>query len=221
MKKPFLYFIFFYFFFNIEGKSASSAVFKPFSDIDIFIGAPADKAYKSLKNYLDSNFPCSVNFGKYYEKNEIINISISEDEILNYASSKKSKAMFYCNKFRYESLNDASFNFDTCNGIINRIHIYNSTLFGINKDPLNSWLSYFRKFSSKKPKSQITERTALIGTEEVVFESELKTWADSEFINGKEIGVAIHSSVEVEKKTKRIIGHTLNFSQITMCRHSF
>ena len=51
MKRIILYFIFFYFVFNIEGNSSATEKFKPIEKINLYIDKDIASGYKSLKNH--------------------------------------------------------------------------------------------------------------------------------------------------------------------------
>ena len=77
MKRIILYFIFFYFVFNIEGNSSATEKFKPIEKINLYIDKDIASGYKSLKNHLTAN--CSVTFGYGQSLNN--NGYIKKDEL--------------------------------------------------------------------------------------------------------------------------------------------
>ena len=144
MKKLLIYFIFFYFIFNIEGNSSTPTKFKPIKNIDLYIGKDFDSSYNSLKKYLTSN--CSVTFGydQNLDKNGYINSSFSENEIINFLMKPNTSSLIYCKNVSIDSLN-ISVSFGTCNGKINNIDISLFKIRKLNNNILDQWLFYFKR----------------------------------------------------------------------------
>ena len=213
-KKFSIFFIFFYFIFNIEGNGSSPSKFKPIEKIDLYIGKNIDSSYKSLKNYLTSN--CSVTFGydMQLDNNGYINSSFSEYEIINFLMKQNTSSLISCKKVKVDNLQILRFSFGTCNGKINNIDISIFKTRMLNNNILDQWLYYFKSFSQKKPNLNNESRTALISGENIKFVNTSKTWADK---NDLDIFTVIYSSIEVAEKKKIVTGNKINFSQLKKC----
>mgnify|MGYP001439054906 CR=1 FL=1 len=85
MKRIILYFIFFYFVFNIEGNSSATEKFKPIEKINIYIDKDIASGYKSLKNHLTANLILSYLYDDEVEEKKPKKKTYTRREILKLA----------------------------------------------------------------------------------------------------------------------------------------
>ena len=218
MIKLWIYFIFFYFIFNIEGNSSTPKNFKPIENIDLHIDKSFSSSYKSLKKYLTSN--CSVTFGydQKLDKYGYINSSFSEYEIIDFLMRKNTSSLISCKDVQVDSLKIPFFSFGTCNGKINNIDISIFKTKMLDDNILNQWLYYFKSFSKTAPKLNKETRTALISSKNINFINNSRTWSDE---NNYKIFTVIYSSIEVAEKNNIVVGNKINFSQLKACSKSY
>ncbi len=214
MKRIILYFIFFYFVFNIEGNSSATEKFKPIEKINIYIDKDIASGYKSLKNHLTANCSVTFGYGQSLNNNGYINSSFSEYEIIDFLMRSNTSSLISCKNVIVDGLKISRFGFGTCNGKINDINISLFSTRKLDNNILERWLFYFKSFSAKEPNNNKETRTALIGDENVTFVSNSSTWSDS---NNQQIFTVIYSSLEKAKKNNLVVGSKINFTQLKKC----
>lgn len=212
--KKIIFFVFFYFIFNIESNSKNLENFKPIQKIDFHINKNFDSSYKSLKNYLTSN--CSINFGydKKLNKFGYINSTFSEYEIIDFLMRSNTFSLISCKNVIIDNIKISKFSFGTCNGKINEINISVFSPGRLNNNLLEEWIFYFTGFSTNKPKSNMTTRTAAINGKDVVFIKNSSTWSGK---NDQQILTVIYTYVETEKESNIVYGNRVDFTQLKKC----